>query len=660
MGIVTSHTVRPLERRHLRPAAGAIAVTLALLAPAVSQAAVARHGVIDATLQRRLATLAPTAKVKVLILLQGQPGARGKRSRATYERLLRRLASGSQATVLKAAGAPEKRFWLVNAVALRASRATILRIAKDSGVRRIELDAMGVKLNTSRQPLGTSTGNWGLAAMGVPTVWNTYGITGTGVRLGSIDTGMDPAHADLAGKVVGWRDFINGQPTPYDDVGHGTATIHLMVAGGAVPLGAAPGAEVLVAKAFDANGTADASDLIAAAQWMADPDGNPATADGPSIINNSWGMNDANDTWFHPLLKHWLALGILPVFSAGNDGPDPMSIESPAGYPDAFAVGATDKTGAVAAESSRGPVVWENRDGTGPAAGTVLVKPDVTGPGDEIDLTDDNESWVWSGTSMATAEVSGVAALVKQANPSLGPDGLRAVLTGTATDIAPAGPDPASGAGAVNAVAAVSSALTASTVPLTISLKRSGARNGRRQAVHYTVALTGATTAYKVSVDSAAWSPLSAAGAFTLQLKVGLHRIQVQGFSATGVPGPIASDTVVVDRTPPRLTWSAANHRDVKTITVAAHDPLSGVNRRTLRSSVKRVVTWTAGKRTSNLVVTVTIADLAGNRVTTTKHYPSALTSTPVVSRSVRRASDGAVVTVLRVAATSARLRAAA
>src|SRR5262249_57770256 len=119
-----------------------------------------------------------------------------------------------------------------------------------------------------------------------------------------------------------WHDFIAGGPEPYDDNGHGTHVAGTIAGSAALgsPGGGAPGAQLVVAKALDAQGVAPGSALLAAAQWMTDPDGNPATADYPSIVNNSWYSSDANNTWFRPMVQAWVALGIVPVFAAGNGG----------------------------------------------------------------------------------------------------------------------------------------------------------------------------------------------------------------------------------------------------------------------------------------------------------------------------------------------------
>jgi len=80
-------------------------------------------------------------------------------------------------------------------------------------------------------------------------VVNQLGYNGSGISVSVLDTGIDPNHPDFTGKTIIWRDFINGQPNPYDDHGHGTHCAGIVAGmgqGNAVYRGVAPGVETLI------------------------------------------------------------------------------------------------------------------------------------------------------------------------------------------------------------------------------------------------------------------------------------------------------------------------------------------------------------------------------------------------------------------------------
>jgi bacillopeptidase F len=343
-------------------------------------------------------------------------------------RALRRAAGQGRPAFLDHLARPVRRLWLVNAVALRARPAEIRRLAGDPAVARIEYDRR-VRLFTPASDAGPprppplfGRGDWGLAAIGAPAVWRDYGLDGHGVRVGSIDTGVDADHPDLAGKVVAWRDFVNERPTPYDDQGHGTHTIGTMVGGaaGGAPIGVAPSARVVVAKALDGDGCGTLSTLLAAAQWITDPDGDPATPDFPTVVNASWGAPaGAGGEALRRVIQRWRAVGIVPVFAAGNRGPR-WTVSAPAAYPETFAVGALGPDGGVAAFSSRGPTIVQAAGSPGAERGPSALKPDIAAPGRGIVSSIAGGGWAsLSGTSMAAPHVAGTIALLRQADPGI-------------------------------------------------------------------------------------------------------------------------------------------------------------------------------------------------------------------------------------------------
>lgn len=574
-------------------------------------------------LEATLALTGPDERVPVVATLHDQvdPADYAGR-RAEMERAMRRAAASADIAAEEAIDTKVRHFWLVNALAADVTPAEAAALAADPDVASVDLDSP-VKVSAVPQPFpDAGTGNWGLAAIGAPAAWNTYGVTGAGVRIGSIDTGVDPSNPDLTGKVSGWRDFVGGQPTPYDDNGHGTHTVGTMVGGsaGGAAVGVAPGATVIVAKAMNAGGVGQGSTLLAAAQWMADPDGNPATADQPAVINNSWSASGPNDPWFRPMIQKWLSLGIVPVFAAGNSGPTASTIGSPASYPEALAVGATEEDNTIAPFSSRGPVVWQGLDGLGPVAGTLLTKPDVVAPGVGITATVGSGWLAYSGTSMASPHVAGIAALLKQANPALGGQALADVIRRTAADLGPAGADPVFGGGLVSASAAVAAVLgpapeTAfTTVPPGVTNER---------AVHYGLALSGASS-FRFRVDRGAWSNPVAATEMGLTLSEGKHTVEAQALDTRGVGDPSpAIHTVAIDTTAPRasLEWRLRGGRVVYTARVT---DASGVDASSATwhfpdgSTVTGLKAVRLAAIASPSEVTLSVRDRAGNEAITT------------------------------------------
>jgi subtilisin family serine protease len=569
-------------------------------------------------LQATLALTGPEEKVPVVATLRDQVDATAYTNRrAALERALRREAA-SEVAAEALIDDHAQHFWLVNALAVDVTPAEAAVLAADPDVANVDLDSP-VKVTASPQPFPDAAGgNWGVKAIDAPTAWNTYGVTGAGVKIGSIDTGVEANNPDLAGKVVGWRDFVGGQPNPYDDNGHGTHTVGTMVGGsaGGAPVGVAPGATVIVAKAMNAGGTGQGSTLLAAAQWMADPDGNPATADHPAVINNSWSASGPNDPWFRPMIQKWLSLGIVPVFAAGNSGPTAGTIGSPASYPEALAVGATAQDNTIAPFSARGPVIWQNLDGLGPAAGTPLTKPDVVAPGVAITATVGSGWLSYSGTSMASPHVAGIAALVKQANPALGGQALADVVRRTASDLGPAGADPVFGNGIVSASAAVASVMgpaadTAFTVlPPAVT---------NQKTVIYGISLTGASS-FRFRVDSGTWSAPVTGAEMGLTLSEGKHLVEAQAIDTRGIvdASPVAH-TVTVDTVARGATieWRLSGGRVVYTARVA--DATSGVDATTSLWLFPDGSTVT-GLRTSRRVgfssptdVSLSVRDRAGN-----------------------------------------------
>jgi subtilisin family serine protease len=239
--------------------------------------------------------------------------------------------------------------------------------------------------------------------VGAPTVWSTYGVTGVGVKVAILDTGIDYTHPDLGGcfgsgcKVVGGYDFVNNDNDPSDDHGHGTHVAGIIAANGTLK-GVAPGATLLAYKVLDRSGSGSSSDIIAALER--------AVADGAGVANLSLGGSGYPDDPISRAVDNADAAGMLCVVAAGNSGSGYQTVESPGVARSALTVGATDKSDQIASYSSRGPVDI--------GGGAFLIKPEMVAPGSTITSTIRGGGYgAMSGTSMATPHVAGAAALVR-------------------------------------------------------------------------------------------------------------------------------------------------------------------------------------------------------------------------------------------------------
>ncbi len=290
-----------------------------------------------------------------------------------------------------------------------------------------------------------------LELIGAPQAW-AHGVTGQGVVVAVLDTGVDLSQPDLAARWRGgsnsWFDPYGQHPDqPVDLSGHGTQMLGVILGGaaGGTQVGVAPGARWIAARLFDDRGRATTAAIHAALRWVLDPDGDPATADAPQVVNNSWSSVKALcDPEFQPDLQALRAAGILPVFAAGENAPP-----SPASLPEAFAVGALGGPLTLAPDSAHGPT----RCGAEPGLFPALVAPGV-----DIRTTDrDGLYGVYAGSSIAAAHVSGALALMLSAHPGLTADEQAEALRTTAVDLGETGPDNAFGYGRLDAGAAVAS-----------------------------------------------------------------------------------------------------------------------------------------------------------------------------------------------------------
>jgi serine protease AprX len=300
--------------------------------------------------------------------------------------------------------------------------------------------------------------------VGAAAVRQDLGVDGAGVGIAVIDSGITGWHDDLSDLGVGQRvvefvDFVYGMTTPHDDYGHGTHVAGIIAGNGfdsdGARTGIAPGAHLAVLKVLDESGRGYVSDVIAAIDYAV------ARRDALNlrVINLSVATGVYESYHTDPLTlaaERAVRAGMTVVAAAGNNGRSPAGntqyggITSPGNAPWVLTVGASSHMGTpdraddtIAAFTSRGPGALDYR-----------AKPDVVAPGIGIESLSTPGSTLYStasgyllpgtrttpelpymslsGTSMSAPVVSGTVALMLQANPTLTPNAVKAILQYTA------------------------------------------------------------------------------------------------------------------------------------------------------------------------------------------------------------------------------------
>ena len=355
---------------------------------------------------------------------------------------------------------------------LRGQRAHVAEIgntdlpllARDPRVRRVMTDRLAfATLERTRTAIG-------LEALSLRTAAGT-GTTGAGIGIAVIDSGVNASHDDLwrsrfGQRVVRFKDFtpvstpnVWSSAPPSDGFGHGTHVAGILAGNGYQSkgrrMGVAPGAHLVVLKVLDRRGFGFISGVIDAIDYAVAN----RTALGIRVINLSVGSGIYESYDTDPLAqaaKRAVDAGIVVVASAGNLGQNAEheaqfgGITSPANAPWVLTVGASSHQGTagrrddvVGAFSSRGPT-WID----------FSAKPDLVAPGVGIESLSDPHSTLYgelqdylldgtgtapykpylslTGTSMAAPVVAGAVALMLEANPSLTPNAVKAILQYTA------------------------------------------------------------------------------------------------------------------------------------------------------------------------------------------------------------------------------------
>ena len=478
---------------------------------------------------------------------------------------------------LEAAAGPldgERRLDVIDGLATTVTKEQVADLAALPNVVSVEEDLPVKVLNDGAQ----SSFGVGAARTDVPGLdgdadGNPNAFTANDLVAAVVDTGIDPTHLDLdEGKVIAFKDLVGGKTTAYDDNGHGTHVAASIAGDGDARAdhrnqGVAPGAALVGVKVLDAAGSGYMSTVTAGIDWVV---ANRATY-GIEAINlslGSTGCSNGTDATSRAV-DNAVAAGLVVAVAAGNEGPNACTVGSPGAAARGITVGAMADTTALgfkqASFSSRGPTA----DGR--------VKPDISAPGVSISSAvagSINGYASWNGTSMATPFVTGVSLLLRELNPTLTPDAVKALLMSTAVDWGVAGADNDYGAGRLDAHRALTSAAgIAGSPPVVPShVAHTGTLPGTGAALSFplqvtatsapiaaTLIETGAAT-YDFDVELRAPDGTRVAVAETGRRQdelgfqptsTGLYTVRVWSYSGSG---PFVLDLSAVTGPPPDLT----------------------------------------------------------------------------------------------------------
>ena len=412
-----------------------------------------------------------------------------------WSRVIVTLKPGAEAgaEISKLGGRFGRKLTLINAMVIELPNGQIKKLAVHPAVARLDFDRP-TKASMARVA-NTIGARYARAA---------YGYDGAGIGIAVIDSGVTGWHNDLTysgsnpsvqvngnQRVAAFVDFVNGATVPYDDYGHGTHVSGIIAGNGhdsnGARAGIAPGSHLVSLKVLDALGRGVTSDVIAAIQYAI---ANRA-AHNIRVINMSVGAAVTTSYNNDPLTlaaKRAVEAGIVVVAAAGNQGhnsvgaPQYGGITAPGNAPWVLTVGASSHGGTLnrlddthAGYSSRGPTRFD-----------FAAKPDILAPGTGVvslaaanstfymtkttsllsgSLTSVTKPYLsLSGTSMATPVAAGTVALMLQANPSLTPNLVKAILQYTAS-VAPGVDYLTQGGGFLNAKGAVDLARHFATTP---------------------------------------------------------------------------------------------------------------------------------------------------------------------------------------------------
>jgi len=261
-----------------------------------------------------------------------------------------------------------------------------------------------------------------------------YGLTGAGIKIAVLDTGIDSSHNALQGKILGETNFSDSS-TVNDLQGHGTHVAGIIAGSGDVN-GVAPNAQLLNVKVLNDYGSGTISSVIEGINWAVEHDAD--------IINLSLGATShETNTPLNQAVRDAIETGVVVVIASGNCGECGscngfLGVTMPGNTIEAISVGAVNSENAHACFSS-GEII-EGK-----------IKPDLSAPGVGIlSSIPNNLTGEKTGTSMSTPFATGTIALLLEKRIELSPWQAKYALENTALDLGETGKDVFYGSGLID------------------------------------------------------------------------------------------------------------------------------------------------------------------------------------------------------------------
>jgi hypothetical protein len=343
------------------------------------------------------------------------------------------LSEGELRKIVRAHGAKVRRItgqglYAVDLPPEASEKAVAALLSKNPHIKFVEVDGYGSNDLVTNDPYMGS--QWHLPKIGAPAAWENS--QGSGVTIAILDSGIDPTHPDLKGRLVAGYNIVDGNTNTSDVFGHGTKVAGAAAASmnNAAGVASVAGqAKIMPIRVAYADGNASWSNVAKGLTYAADR--------GARIANISF-SGAAGSASVISAAKYFRDKGGLVFVSAGNSNKD-------LGY------AATDSMVILAATTQSDTKASFSNFGD---------HVHLSAPGSGIYTTVNGGTYASvSGTSFAAPITAGVAALVMAANPALTGTQVQTVLFNTAVDLGTAGRDNYFGHGRVDAAAAVKLAL---------------------------------------------------------------------------------------------------------------------------------------------------------------------------------------------------------